>query len=283
MDKVKLPNGRFLSYTTYGAENGVPILYNHGWPSSRFEAMIWDEFGKKCNGRIIAIDRPGMGGSTFDPNRTLLDWPNDIAHFADEMGFEKFHMIGVSGGGPFTAVCAYKIPERLHGATIIAGLAPMTEPEWKEGMRMANRIMLPLGGSMPWLLNLIMKLMQRASQNPSTMERMLNDLPDVDKAVFETHDINNLLRSTQEGFRQGTQGVTKDGQIYAKPWGFELDEIRMPVSVWQGGMDVNVPPSNGRLQARKMPNATLHFLENEGHISIIANHGEAILRDLLAS
>ncbi|MCP5101395.1 MAG: hypothetical protein GY943_38100 [Chloroflexi bacterium] len=92
-----------------------------------------------------------------------------------------------------------------------------------------------------------------------------------------------FMLSTQESFRQGTKGATHGGRIYALPWGFELEDISMPVSIWQGLLDVNVPLSNGRLYASKLPNATAHFIEGEGHISLLFNHGEKVLSDLLKS
>jgi len=89
------------------------------------------------------------------------------------------------------------------------------------------------------------------------------------------------MQTTLESFRQGTNGPTQEAGLYASPWGFELEEIATPVSIWQGLLDVNVPLSNGRLYAQKIPNATAHFIDGEGHLSLLFNHGEAVLADLL--
>lgn len=117
--------------------------------------------------------------------------------------------------------------------------------------------------------------------NPKNLERMLSDLPDVDKALFSGEVAEHLLAMAQESFYQGIQGAKVEGRIYAEPWGFELEEISTPVSIWQGTMDVSVPLSNGRIFATEIPSATAHFIEGEGHLSLIINHGEAILNDLL--
>ncbi|MEM7112536.1 MAG: alpha/beta hydrolase [Chloroflexota bacterium] len=281
--QITLSDGRKLGYVTLGPETGRPIFYHHGWPSSRFEALMLQDVMERVNGRLIAVDRPGYGLSDFQPDRTLLDWPDDISELADQLGIDQFYVMGLSGGGPYVAACAYKIPHRLLGATIVAGLSPMSNPQTQEGMRQMNRILLSVGKSMPWLLNLLLWPVQSASSNPKMLERMLSDLPDVDKAVLTEEAGTRMLHSAQESFRQGRKGATQGGRIYAQPWGFELSHITMPVSIWQGTLDVNVPQSNGRIFANNIPNATAHFIEGEGHISLIANHGEAILADLLSS
>ncbi|MEM7535415.1 MAG: alpha/beta hydrolase [Chloroflexota bacterium] len=280
--QITLPDGRTLGYLTLGSETGKLVFYHHGFPSSRFEAMMLKDAAEGADCRLISVDRPGYGLSDFQPNRTMLDWPDDLAMLADNLGIDKFYVMGLSGGGPYVATCAYKIPDRLFGATIVAGLSPKSYPQTKEGMAFMGRLTLTIGDAMPWLNRLLLWQMQKASNNPKMMERMLNAMPAVDKAVLKSEEQQNFLRTVQESYRQGVDGATHEGRIYARPWGYELSDIKMPVSIWQGTLDVNVPVSNGHIYADNIPNATAHFIEGEGHLSLMANHGEAILADLLA-
>ncbi|MBC7778510.1 MAG: alpha/beta fold hydrolase, partial [Proteobacteria bacterium] len=78
-DTVRLPDGRRLTYAQYGDPAGVPVLYCHGFPGSRLEARQTDAVARRLGVRVIAFDRPGYGGSDFQPRRRLLDWPNDVA------------------------------------------------------------------------------------------------------------------------------------------------------------------------------------------------------------
>ena len=75
---VRLKDGRWLGYNQYGLPGGKPILYFHGWPGSRLEAGIANAVAQNFNTRIIAIDRPGVGRSDFQPARAILDWPIDV-------------------------------------------------------------------------------------------------------------------------------------------------------------------------------------------------------------
>ncbi|MGI4944133.1 MAG: alpha/beta fold hydrolase, partial [Janthinobacterium lividum] len=97
-----------ISVEEYGDPAGPPVLYFHGWPASRLEAGLIPDLSV----RLLALDRPGYGRSTPQPGRTLLDWPADVAAVADRLGLAKFHVVGLSGGGPYAAACALALPDR---------------------------------------------------------------------------------------------------------------------------------------------------------------------------
>ena len=279
--QIKLSDGRQLGYQIYGNPNGTPVLYNHGWPACRLEAGLFDTAATEAGVKLIGIDRPGYGLSDFLPERALIDWPTDIAALADHLGLDRFHIMGLSGGGPYTIVTAYQIPERLLGATVVAGVSPMTERRTMQGMRLMNKILLNVGRPFPWLLNQMMKITANVGQDPAKLQRAMRDLPAVDKALIGNR-IDEMQAMVQGAFAQGTAGPTQDGRIYALPWGFELDQVTFPITIWQGTLDVNVPRSNSELLAEKMPNATLNMIEGEGHLSLAANLGGKILGDLIS-
>jgi len=111
----ELEDGRTLGYAEYGAPDGRPVFVFHGFPGSR---LTWSAFDPQdCAGelglRVIAPERPGYGLSEFQRGRELLDWPEDVLALADPLGLERFAVLGLSGGGPYAAACAFKIPARL--------------------------------------------------------------------------------------------------------------------------------------------------------------------------
>ncbi|MDF1813716.1 MAG: alpha/beta hydrolase [Verrucomicrobiales bacterium] len=275
-----LPDDRVLAFSEFGCPEGIPVFYHHGWPACRLEAILYEEQAKAAGVRLISLDRPGFGESTFQDQRTLLDWPDDLSRVGDFLGFDQFHLLGHSGGGPYVAACAAKIPHRLLGTTIVAGLSPMTDRRTREGMRFMNQVLLSLGRRFPWLLNRMMKLTRKMSQDPEQMKKGMADLPENDKAIMFAM-LPRLTDLMKVSFAQGTAGATREGRIYASPWGFELSEISVPVTIWQGTLDVNVPQSNGKLFADEIPKAKFHLIEGEGHFSLAVNHGERILRDLV--
>ena len=124
--RVTLKDGRTLGFAEYGDPKGEPLLEFHGCPSCRFEARSYDEAGKKLGVRVISIDRPGFGISTFVKGYRTVDWPADVIEFADALGLNRFSVAGISSGSPYALACARFIPERLHGCSVVSGLPPLT-------------------------------------------------------------------------------------------------------------------------------------------------------------
>ncbi|CAK7203798.1 hypothetical protein SEUCBS139899_006546 [Sporothrix eucalyptigena] len=107
---VTLPDGRTLGFAEYGAPDGHPVIYNHGFPSNRLEGSAVDKLAKRHKVRLLSLDRPGMGLSTLQPGRSMLDWPDDVLAFAKSQNITQFGILGGSGGGPYTLACARKLP-----------------------------------------------------------------------------------------------------------------------------------------------------------------------------
>ncbi len=281
---LRLRDGRLLGYAEYGDPGGKPLLFFHGMPGSRLEGKMGDAAARKLSVRLIAIDRPGYGLSDFKPGRAFLDWPDDVVQLADALEIDRFAVAGVSGGGPYVAVCALAIPERLTAAGIISGVGPIGEPDATEGMSAQNRLLFGLARRLPWLTNVPMWLMgQGARRFPDqAVSFMMRALPEPDRAVFARPEMMALFKEEiVEAYRSGSRGAAWEAVMYARPWGFRLEDIVMEVHLWQGEVDVNVPPSMGRYQARVIPNCRATFHPGEGHL-LLVDRMEEILGSLIS-
>lgn len=278
----KMKDGRLLGFAEYGDPKGTPTFYFHGFPGSRLEAGKFHDEAVTNHVRLIGIDRPGMGLSTMDKSRSMLDWPADVVEFADALKIDKFSVIGHSGGAPFVAVCAYAIPHRLHGAAIVSGMAPFEKPESQIGMSRGQRVINQLIKNMPWLTSMMMRLTRMMLKNPRMMDKMIIQLPEVDQVLFRDPEMGKeLINSTMEAFRHGIDGPSYEMRLlFIKPWGFDLAEIICPVTIWQGTLDTQAPLSHAKIYASLIPGAQLHIVENEGHHSLIKNHIEKIFRNI---
>lgn len=277
--EMTLRDGRSLGYCEFGFSEGTPVVYQHGWPACRLEACLYSEAAVAAGVRLISIDRPGFGCSQFLPKRTLLDWPSDVRELAGHLGLDSFHLLGHSGGGPYAAACARELDDLLKGVAIVAGLSPMSDRRTREGMRKMNQFLLTVGRPAPWLLDVMMKMTAKMAQDPEKVRKSLGDLPEVDRLLIERF-LPEVAEIMGEAFVQGTRGATEEGRIYASPWGFELAEITVPVAIWQGMRDVNVPRSNSEVFHEAIGGSRLEIIEDEGHFSMAINQGERILRDL---
>jgi pimeloyl-ACP methyl ester carboxylesterase len=277
---MTLSDGRTLGFAEYGDPQGQPIMYFHGWPSSRLEAGMVGPAALKHHVRIIAPDRPGFGRSEFKPGRALGDWPHDVIELANALELDRFAVLGISGGGPYVAACAGKIPQRLRAAGMVSGLAPADVPGAVEGMRPLNRRLLQVGRRAPWLFGLLAWGVVRAlRRDPDRfLARQFADLPQPDREILARPEIRKHIQDAAlEAFRTGSRGAALENALYARSWGFRLQDITTKVHLWQGELDINVPPAMGRYLAKTIPNCCSRFYAAEGHTSLLVNHMEDIL------
>ena len=273
--QLRLSDGRRLAYCEYGVSDGKPIFYFHGWPGSRLEAKFAEPMARRYNGRLIAIDRPGLGMSDFKQNRTLLDWPLDVSELADALGLKRFAVAGVSGGGPYALACARRIPERLTSVVVVCGLGPMEVDGASAGMSFLARRTFYLCRWAPWLLRAIFAHTARRLRRDCDwyLSHIASALPAADREALLGSELGEIIvRSTIEAVRSGTRGPVWEGKIYASPWSFRLEDIEPEVHLWHGGLDSSVPLAMGYFQARTLPRSQARFYPNDGHFSLIINH-----------
>ncbi|HKV01861.1 MAG TPA: alpha/beta hydrolase [Ktedonobacteraceae bacterium] len=277
---IHLRDGRALSYAEFGDLAGKPVFFFHGFPGSRLQHAPGDLIATSLGAHIITIDRPGFGLSAFQPGRTLLDWPNDVAALADALEIDQFAAIGLSGGGPYLLACAYKIPRRLTSATVINGLGPLDQPGVNLGMDRSNRIVLGVAKRMPWwLIRLILApAVSIVQRDPAAVSKYLpSSAPQVDKDVFARPAVQAMNHvDLLEACRNGVDGLSWELVLFTRPWGFRLADINMKMYLWQGEADTTIPLSMGKYMARTLPNCQARFIPGEGH-TLMYNYWPDIL------
>jgi pimeloyl-ACP methyl ester carboxylesterase len=233
--------------------------------------------------RLVAPDRPGLGGSDPLPGRHLLDWAGDAGQLADALGWGHFPVIGVSGGGPFALACAAGLPGRLTRVAVVAGMAPPDAPEGTRGMRWIGRLELFLARYWPAAARPPLRWAVRATLNHpwGLPEWVSGSMPEADRRTMARPEVAKLFRSSvRESVRQGYAGVMQELSLLAHPWGFRLDRVATPVTVWHGEADITVPVSMGRYTASQLPRCRAAFYPEDGHFSLPINHAWPILTDL---
>ena len=157
IQSVRVSGSREITYMEYGEPNGFPVFYFHGTPSNHREAVIHDDTAGSLGIRLLAPDRPGCGGSDPSPGRRLLGWPDDVTAIANDLDIDRFAVVGVSGGGPYAAACAYAIPERLTGVAILSGIAPMDDPVSMKQTNIIDRFPIQLSRHRPHIARKLLR------------------------------------------------------------------------------------------------------------------------------
>lgn len=286
---VNAADGRVLDVTVEGPEDGRLLLSHHGTPGGGHEIYRPQaDAAAKRGVRIAAYARPGYAGSERDEGRSVASCAADAAAIADALGAERFHTVGGSGGGPHSLACAALLPERVISAATIAGVAPSDADglDWTEGMGEENHqeFAAARAGGAELAAFLAPFTTQLQSITADQIAASLGDLvSEADAAALTGEYAEHAAQSIREGLVPGYWGWFDDDLAFLSDWGFELDRIEVPVSIWQGRDDRFVPPAHGEWLAKKVGGARAHLLEGHGHLSLALGFFEEILDELLAA
>ena len=284
---VRLPDGRRVAIASHGDPQGSPLFILHGIPASRLGLRPSDEPAKERGVRVMCPDRPGIGRSDPHPERTISGYADDIGALADAMGFERFAVLGYSGGAPYALACAAKLPERVSAVGVMGGAGPMDRPGAREGHSKSDLLLLDLSLGRPLLARMAMFGFSKFVRFAPSMalKGLTEELSEPDRHFLEGYarelGAAAVMSSFVEAFRQGSGGVVLDYRLHGRPWGFSFEEVSVPVHIWHGDEDLVVPMHHAEDLAERLPHATVHRLENTGHYSIQRHYG-AMLDTLLS-
>jgi pimeloyl-ACP methyl ester carboxylesterase len=280
---IVLPDGRRLAFTEWGAPDGRPVFSCHGRPGSR----LWcpdEEATAEAGVRLVIPDRPGIGRSDPLEGRTLADWPRDVIALADALGLATFGVIGVSGGGTYGLACAALIPDRLTAvADVSSGISTLDwaqAPDVVEGWPARVRARFELArtdrfaaaqlAAAQWTDEIQFDL------DPAVAREELESV-DADRWFFDDPTRAAALdEEIREYARQGADGLKWDLMDFVQPWGFELADIRVPVSIWHGAQDTLVTQDDVDTEAQLIPTARVVVWQDSGHLGV-AKHWRDIL------
>ena len=285
---VTLQGGAVVALQEYGDVDGTPVIFCHGWPSSCTMAQLTDEPARELGIRIISPDRPGISGSSLQADRKLGDWPRVLEGVLDHLGIGEFRALAISGGAPYAYATAATMPERLRAIAIVCGAIPMAELEDGSGLLPLYRWMLALYRSRPQLLRRlfhmarpILALRPPVRLRPLFLKVLMLRPCDAeslrDAAAFEA-----IFESQRRAWRGSAEGVMADAQIYAQPWGFSLEDIRVPVRLWHGTQDRAFSFRLAGEVAKRLPDCNARFVDNAGHYSLPIRYMREILKDLIS-
>jgi pimeloyl-ACP methyl ester carboxylesterase len=283
---ITLPDGRELHAQSEGDLDGVLLIFHHGSPGAAVPFPTFDRAAAERGIRLVTYSRPGFGGSTRHEGRRVGDCAADVALLADHLDAERFLVAGWSGGGPHALACAALMPERVMAAATIAGVAPYDADglEWTAGMGEENQIEYPLAATEPEAHLAWMRPHAEALAVVTAaeiVESLRSLVSPVDEASLSGELGEVQAASFRAAFRDGLWGWRDDDLAFVASWGFDLAEIRVPVTIWQGDHDLMVPRQHGRWLAEHVPAARSGLRPEHGHLSLAIGAVGDIFDDLL--
>jgi pimeloyl-ACP methyl ester carboxylesterase len=276
---MDLRDGRELAWLETGKARGTPVFMFHGTPGSRLQVSFDEKTIAASGVRFIAPDRPGYGHSTFHRGRTLLDWAADVAALADHLRIERFAVAGISGGGPHAAVCAAQLGDRISVAGIVSGVGPLDDPELSASMDGMNRGLAAMAARAPAVLTPLFftQVLVMRHWPERALSAAKRQMAEPDQTVVERPDVRAaFIEDARRASATAAQAAAQDFVLFVRDWGFRLQDIQVPVHVWHGDVDKNVPFAQGEFVARQIPGAEFHPCPGEGHLLAVDHLGEIL-------
>ncbi|WP_417520911.1 alpha/beta fold hydrolase [Marinobacter sp.] len=274
MKTLVLRDGRTLAYTDVGDLHGYPLIFGHGMPGCRLQGQFFHNQALRHGFRVLAPDRPGIGGSGDQQGRHLLDYPKDIEQLADSLGLETFSHFGWSSGGSRTLACCYALSERVELGVCLSGYTNFSEYDSRQTLREGANWPIPwLARYSPGLVKLSVRLIARLSRRHPRLY-----MREAKKLVNQSdHDLLNLLlrgdtfqQDQMVCMESGGKAIATDLLTELKDWGFRLNQVPTPILIYQGEDDAFVPVDYARHLAEQLPNAELTLLPATGHLYPLA-------------
>jgi pimeloyl-ACP methyl ester carboxylesterase len=263
---IPAPGGRTLAVEDAGDRDGRPVMAHVGTPGGRRmygRRTLAD--AERRGLRLISYDRPGYGGSTAQPGRSMADCVSDVRVICEALGIERLAMWGLSGGGPHVLACAALQPDLVTAVASLASLAPYDAEglDWlagfsQEALDEVQLMQADPPGSRAWFHKEQEKMLA-VSPAQLALDMSARD-PGVDLELLTDEAI-----SMQLAMAPGIEGSWDDCVAQITPWGFDLAQVSVPVLLLHGGQDKAVPFSHGQWLASHIPGVEAWFFDNEGH------------------
>ena len=272
---VSTESGREIRVMVSGQPNGVPVLVHHGTPGSTLLYPPWVEDAQRRGIRLISYERPGYGGSTSHPGRSVASAAEDVATIAKQLGLDRLSVWGGSGGGPHALACAALLPELIVAAAAYASPAPYPADglDWFAGMAEDNieEFRTALDGRGPLEQSVEAQAPGLVNADPRAFVQAFRSLLSPADAAVMTEDLASfLIDHLREGIQDRRDGWIDDDIAFVTPWGFELTQIRIPVLLMHGEQDWFVPFSHGEWLASRIANVDARFSADDGHLTLSA-------------
>lgn len=272
---LTLSDGRRLCFAEFGDPDGWPLLSLHGTPGCRLDRWPDEAVYITAGVRLITYDRPGYGDSDRLPGREVVHCVDDVTELLDHLGVDRFSVTGGSGGGPHALAVAARLGDRIQRAQCDVGIVPYGTPDfdWFAGMDPMNikEFGLALEGEdalRGFVTPELAAMIERVEEDPSNLFGDEWELPEADLAAMARPELAEHIRaSIVEMCHRGPDGWIDDSLCFTYPsWGFEIDEITIPVQIAYGLHDVLVPAAHGAWLAAHVPHATADVRVDEGHM-----------------
>jgi pimeloyl-ACP methyl ester carboxylesterase len=270
---VKLRDGRDLEFAMNGVDSTSAVIFHQSTLCDLSSWASWLSEFETLGIRAVAFNRSGYGQSSGKEGRRTIDVAHDVSELCDHLALRSFVSVGWSGGG--SHALATSLDERCRGVVTLAGIAAFgqSDLDFYDGLKEAD--VAEYHAALRDINELISMLSDPTHGN---------EWCESDVRAMSSPAMQEVTVSMQRTASFGWRCLVDDYSAYLSTWGFDLDAIDVPVVIFQGDLDENVPLGHAQWLARHIPGSKLRIYQGEGHLSLVFSHREDIVasvRELL--
>lgn len=276
---MTLSDGRRLAYEIMGDSAGSPVVVLHGTPGSSRQLASLDRPARNHGLALIAPDRAGYGGSSYDPSGTIASGAHDLGDLIGHLGLETCAVVGLSGGGPTALACGVVLAERVTAVATVGSVGPLVP---RDPLLPPDRLMIKTARRSQAGARALFAVIVRVGQiHPErTLDRFSRLLAETDARLL--HDSAELRAALLDDLRHPSSTTARaaahDFWLFARPWNIDLADVAVPAHIWHGTEDRNVPVAHARVIAGRCGKARLHLVQGGGHM--LLSHLQQIIARL---
>ena len=283
-DMTELPNPPFRTGTTmlddqraigwaeFGDPDGDVVFWFPGTPGARTQVPAdLNEEATARHLRVICVERPGTGDSTPHRHQHVVDFVADFEAVTKDLGIDRYAVVGLSGGGPFTLAVAWAHPEQVTAAVVLGGIGPTRGVDSVVSHTMA---LIPLAALLERIEDrigdVLAKLLRGIGDygDPVIDAFFWTQIGDRDAMAMSPGHKRQLVRDLVDAANRGQLAAPfRDLVMMGRHWGFEIGDVRVPVTFFGGTSDPIVPYFHAERQSKRVPGARLRTVQNRGHFA----------------
>ena len=269
---TRLPDGRDMGWAEFGDPEGDAVFWFHGTPGARSQIPHdLHDHAIERRLRVIGVERPGTGHSSPHRYERVVDFTPDLEAVADDLSVERFAAVGLSGGGPFVLATAARLPDRFTAGVVLGGIGPTRGPD---AVISHTLLLVPLNRALGALRDLVGDGIGSVIRTFGHVGEPLIDAffwlewGDREAMAAKPETKTQMLGDLIDAARRGTLGSPlHDLVLFGRDWGFELRDVRAPITFWGGTSDVIVPYVHAERQSKRVAGSRLRTEEGRGHFA----------------
>jgi pimeloyl-ACP methyl ester carboxylesterase len=281
--QIVLDDGRVLEYWDGGDPAGKPVIYHPGTPVTRVLGQWGHQVAVDAGVRLIALNRPGYGGSTSIRAPSLASVGRDTVALARQLGIDEFAVFGASGGGPYAVATELASEGAVRALGVVGGVGPWRELEAAD-YGAEDRLCLAMldAGDLSGARECLGSEVRNDRLHMSPLEFFEAVAAGEPSALLVDEAYRALWIENCQAVLDQPDGYTDDNVAWGGSWDIDPRGVTAPTYLLYGTADTRCShDGHGTWYAERIAGSELVELQDEVHFDVIDGHWPEVLAALL--